>query len=686
MVRVRSAPDAAAEFVYYTSQGPHRFPDIRRTTLGGTRSTRVATRYLGDALSSDGRWLYFDQIEYDGPVAQYADLYAFSLETGRTVRLSHGQRLTDPDVDRRGTRLAAVRARNGLEEVVLWRLARAADGPPALPPTPERVVGTPGCQFATPRWSPDGESVVAVRHCNGSLPAVVVIAAEDGAVHLVSSEPTARSVTPAWMPDGRSIVFASDRQDRRFKLYRVDVASPGSRATPAPVPVLLLDAPGGALWPDVSADGRTVTFTSMTGDGYDVFAATLPEVSTKPGDAPPFDIETLQPTAPCADPLGKPPSDANDRGGEPADARYSPWRTLVPRAWTPVVTIDQSRVDIGAGVGASDVLGYHAYALGASWAVVAPATDFDFGRPPVNWYAGYTYDRWRASLFVSVSDVVDVISVRYADTGLVLASEEQTRELFAGALIPWRRVRISQSWLVGADLNERRFPDATGIRDRRRNAVRAGWGINSSRGFGYSISPEEGVRSVVTLEHVSPAMGADGQATSVTVDGRAYIPGLRDHHVLALRGAAGVGTGDVGVRQAFSLGGSGLPAAGFRFGRRTLGLLRGFDTDTMIGSAVAVANLDYRFPLVRVERGVRTWPLFLRTLHGAFFTDIGSAGSALGALPAAAVSVGAEIASDLTLGYSWGLTLVAGAAWTHDPGRPDRPDRAALFVRTGYAF
>jgi hypothetical protein len=488
------------------------------------------------------------------------------------------------------------------------------------------------------------------------------------------------------MPDGRSIVFASDRQDRRFKLYRVEAPSPGSPAAPPPVPLLLLDVPGGVLWPDVSADGRMVAFTSMTADGYDVFLAALPDVLPVPAGAPASGIGALPQCAPAADPAGVSPSDGSDPGGKPADPRYSPWRTLVPRAWTPVVAIDQSRVDIGASVGASDVLGYHAYALGASWAAVAPAADFDFGRPPVNWYAGYIYDRWRTSAFVSVSDVVDVISVRNAATGLVLSSEEQTRELFAGVLVPWRRVRVSQSWLVGADLNERRFPDPVSTLDRRRNAVRAGWSLNSSRLFGYSISPEAGVRSVVTLERVSPAMGADGEASSATVDGRAYVSGFRGHHVLAIRGAAGLSTGDVGVRRGFSLGESGLPLAGFGFGRRTLGLLRGFGTDTMTGPAIAVANLDYRFPLLRVERGIRTWPLFLRRLHGAVFTDIGAAGPALHSLPAPAVSVGAEIASDLALGYSWGLTLVAGAAWTHDPGRPDQPNRAAVFVRTGYAF
>jgi hypothetical protein len=683
-VRVPSASDAAAESVYYTSQGPHRFPDIRKTTPGATGSTRVATRYLGDALSSDGRWLYFDQIEYAGSVAQYADLYALSLETGRTHRLSHGQRLTDPDVDRTGTRLAAVRARLGHKEVVLWRMVRAADEPPELLPTPERVVGTPGCEFATPRWSPDGRRVVAVRQCSGSLPAIVLIGADDGAVHLVSSEPTERAVTPAWMPDGRSVVFASDRQDRRFKLYRVDVARAGSAATP--VPVLMLDTPGGVLWPDVSADGRTVTFTSMTGAGYDVFAAILPDLPPVPADSPPSGPGTRPPTVASEDPVGMPSSDGSGSRGEPADGRYSPWRTLVPRAWTPVVTLDQSRVDIGASVGATDVLGYHAYALSISWRVSAPTTDFAFSRPPVNWQAAYAYDRWRASAFVSVSDVVDVIGVRDAATGLVRSTEEQTREVFAGVLVPRRRVRVSQSWLVGADLNERRFPDASGLPDRRRNAVRAGWALNSAHVFGYSISPEEGARTVAALEQVSPALGADGRATSVTVDLRAYLPGLREHHVLACRGAAGVSSGDAAVRRAFSLGETGLPAAGFRFGQRTLGLLRGIGTDTMVGSAVAVANLDYRFPLLRVERGISTWPMFLRTLHGAVFTDIGAAGPTLDGLPAPALSIGAEIASDLTLGYSWGLTLVAGAAWTHEPGRTGRPDGAAVFVRTGYAF
>ena len=87
-----------------------------------------------------------------------------------------------------------------------------------------------------------------------------------------------------------------------------------------------------------------------------------------------------------------------------------------------------------------------------------------------------------------------------------------------------------------------------------------------------------------------------------------------------------------------------------------------------------------------MERGIRTWPLFVRMLHGAVFADAGSTGPSLGALRGTAWSAGAELSVDLTLGYSWNLPLTLGVAQTHAPDRPGAPDRAAFYLRTGYAF
>ena len=276
LVRRRAASADEPDVVFYSSQGPHRFPDIRRVDLGGGPSSRVVTRFDGQTLSADGRWLYFDQLEFDGPSAIVSDLYARDLESGRERRLSHGERLTDPDVDAAGTRLVAVRARTGETRLTTWRISRAADGTPALEREPERVLGSAGCQYASPRWSPDATLIVAVRQCTGSLPLIVEIALADGAERVIASG--GRNLTPTWSPDGRTVLFASDREDRRFKLYACDRTE---GAAPAGAPALVLDAPGGIIWPDMASDGSTVVFTSLTADGYDVFAARIPEAALR---------------------------------------------------------------------------------------------------------------------------------------------------------------------------------------------------------------------------------------------------------------------------------------------------------------------------------------------------------------------------------------------------------------------
>ena len=79
VVRRRTPAGAESEAVYFSSQGPHGFPDIRVVGLGGGRSEHVESRYDGQSLSSDGRWLYYDQLEFDGAVAIVADLYARDL-------------------------------------------------------------------------------------------------------------------------------------------------------------------------------------------------------------------------------------------------------------------------------------------------------------------------------------------------------------------------------------------------------------------------------------------------------------------------------------------------------------------------------------------------------------------------------------------------------------------------------
>lgn len=662
--------------VYYSVRTPHEFPAIRRVPSAGGRSTRVVTRYLGDTLSSDGEWLFYDQLEFDGAVAQYADLYAFHISSGRTTRLSRHQRLTDPDVTRDGSRLACVQSGRGGKRLIVYGINRTVGGVPELAATAALVLDEPGCLFSTPRWSPDGTRLVVVRQCEGRLPGLATVDGATGRMIGSYGEGGVRMVTPTWTPDGETVVFASDRRDGRFGLYRVPIARDGSVAAGGCEPVVAM--PGGAMWPDVSPDGRSVVFTSMTGDGWEVYRAAL-AAPGRSDAAPAARSESASPAAPAA-------ASGSAAGTASSSSTYSPWLMLLPRSWEPVLELNADGTKLGARVAGTDVLGYHRWAARVLWALSRPPALWTFGANRPDWQIAYTYDRWRPSLFVVASDAIDQLAVQSVSGQHMVRSDEEVREVFAGAVVPWRRVRIAQSWLVGADLNRRRLPASSGVPDRMRNSLRAGWAVNSSRFYGYSISPEDGLRTSATWEHVSPALGADGEAMSVTVDARAYLQGVARHHVLAIRAAGGTSTGDAGARRQFSLGGSAVPVAPFDFGRHALGLLRGVDIDAMTGPALAVANLDYRFPLAWIERGIRTWPLFLGNVHAAVFADVGTTGLALGSLAHPAASVGAELASDLVLAYSWKLSVTAGFAWTHDPSRPDRPNRPAVFVRTGYAF
>jgi hypothetical protein len=142
--------------------------------------------------------------------------------------------------------------------------------------------------------------------------------------------------------------------------------------------------------------------------------------------------------------------------------------------------------------------------------------------------------------------------------------------------------------------------------------------------------------------------------------------------------------GPDGARRLFSAGGSGPSEPDFDFGRDSIGLLRGFDGSDIVGTRAAVANLDLRFPVARIQRGMRTWPIFFQTLHAAAFVDAGHAWDSAFRTASLRTSTGAELSLDLVILHYVPVTLVAGAAWTRDPVA--NRHRPAFFARIGHAF
>jgi hypothetical protein len=632
--------------IYYAVANPDGFPALMRLPRDGAPS-RVAWRALGGRTSVRGDWIVFDQVERVRSVSLYSDLYAVRTSGGDVTRLTEHARAADPDISPDGTRIVCTVQATGRRALALL------DFSPAAIKTPVTIVDDPDADFTGPRWSPDGRTIVAQRR-RASGYEIVLIDSQTHAVRPLVSRRDARLVTPSWSPDGTAILFSADPADASFNVFAADLISGQvSQVT---------DTAGGAQFPELGPDG-VLTYVGYTPDGKDLFSVSLPRESWT---AVPF-TDAGPPPAKSADapqPVEASPGDAAN-----GLRAYNPFRTLAPTYWTPIVESDAGETVIGAATAMNDALGRHYYAVDAGWAG---------GRAQPDWHAAYAYDRWRPTLFASYADDTDPIR-----GGLV-----RSRELFAGAQLPFRRLRWTETLLAGFDA-EIDTVSCTGdcrVRDPKRElrSLRGGWRHDSRRAYGYGISPEEGFAVEAAAETSRTALGSDVDAGATIADARGYFRVFGRHTVIAARAATALAWGDLAGRRVFSAAGSGPSYPVFDFGRDTVGLLRGFAPEDVIGTRVAVANLDVRFPLARIQRGIGSWPIFFHTLHAAGFVDAANAWDTTFRSADIRTATGGELSLDAVIAHYVRLTFTGGAAWTRDP-TTDR-SRGAFFGRLGYAF
>jgi hypothetical protein len=333
----------------------------------------------------------------------------------------------------------------------------------------------------------------------------------------------------------------------------------------------------------------------------------------------------------------------------------------------------------------ADVLGYHAYSASSSWLVTSPSDAVPPDRATPDWQMSYAYDRWRPTFWFSASSYTSFFGGIADDAGIPLTATRREQQVEAGILIPVRRVRISQTVLSSLVRGWDTFILPGEQLTRKRSAWRGGWSIKSAREYGYSISLEDGVLVGVTTELSREALGSSGDASVVTADGRVYWSPLARHHVLAVRLAGGISTGDRTVGRTFHLGGAQPNASTLTFGSSAISLLRGFGSDTFAGTRVALLNAEYRWPIARPQRGVGTWPFFVHTIHADVFTDLGHTWTQAFSVRDLKSSAGAELSADVVAGYSWPFTVTAGVAWGRDGSRTVA-NGGSVYMRIGRAF
>ncbi len=686
---------------------------------GGVR--RVRTNGVASVDWTPDGALVAAQLEVVRRTRAFNDLYRVEPD-GSVRRLTEGQRLDQPSVTPDGRSAVAVQMHEGRTRLVRVSLAGEAPGQvEPLAALPE------GVHWGFPAVSPDGRRVAAVAWRPGWGADLVVLDASDGRLLRSVTSDQALETAPTWAPDG-TLLWVSDRTGVA-NLYAAapdpETGVPGERRQ-------VTDVVTGVAFPSVDPTGRWIVLSHYGADGWDLARlAYAPGAWADPLPADPRWARAAGQGA-GAEPItftlpADPPADALAPADGPVRP-YSPWPTLRPRYWEPVIRAGESargREVLGPFLGiatvARDVVGRHRAELRAALSTTDARFEgglrYEFrgwGTPVAGvslaqgWDAGGPLVAERTDEGGSTTGVLDTLYVR-----------ERERRAGADLTVPWNRYRRAWALTVGGSvvdehrtLLDRDLEPSERYRLSRPRArlgdLRLALVGSTARSHELAAGPSAGWTASLALRsraELSLADSLDGVVGSDrgfdealgqlrvyrSIGGPGYAP-----HVLALRATGGAARGPGADAFHFDVGGASgqsEPISGFALvgSGPVLFEVRGYPEGWRAGRTAWAASAEWRIPLALVNRGWGLVPLHLDRVHGAFFADGGNAwGPTLGIAgydrprERAIASVGAELRAEVLTFFSVPLTLRAGVGIPLVDAPSGTPARAYLRLGPGY--
>jgi hypothetical protein len=376
--------------------------------------------------------------------------------------------------------------------------------------------------------------------------------------------------------------------------------------------------------------------------------------------AAPLERRTVQALAAAAPSAAAVPVDAEDRP-------YSPWPSLRPTAWAPIIQIADGAVALGAVTYGIDALELHQYLL-------APMIELTQGE--LLGRAEYTYDG-RHGVVANRTLTVRASQPDGSSTKINVYSIKQNAQWVS----LWRHLALNQRWYwgLGAALEEEYFHDLRAATSRVQNERVAGLlgGFDSRRRQWLSEGPSQG-QELRLFAETSRGLNADFGGNVYRADWRGHLPVGKT--VLALRWNEAYGQQQA---ERFELGGSKsddfilLP----QLNERDFAL-RGYSLGTpeLTGHRARVASLEWRTPLADIDRHLMVPPLGLNRVSLNLFMDVGAAWEPARS-PDYHRGIGAELISETRFGYLFGLQARAGVA-----KGLDNTGSTKIYLRAGRAF
>ena len=519
-------------------------------------------------------------------------------------------------------------------------------------------------------WSPDGKYIVASVWRRGLGWNLELFSLVDRTWYRLTDNNNQEG-HPKFTFDGKEIVYSAD-YDGVFNIYRMNLET---RRV-----IKLTNLLGGGFRPCLSPDGKILYFNGAVKDGFDIFKMKIT------GNEPIFQIPVIKERKPIETEPDLLPKEKYEIGS------YSGWwKALYPRYWLPYfkympLNPTNGLYEFGLSVTGNDPLQRHVYALDAA---------FDFQNL---WFTGrltYMYDRWNPAFLGTISRYYTYTSGG-SDNGDWARIRKNTA-FNLDLVFPIITLDETLSFRLGLAYNSESDAKRSGSADKKTDLNDGIVGVavyfSNAKKYRKAISKSDGISILITAENsdifdivASDLLNQDENdytGTVYTLDYRAYLPmGLSQ--VLAIRLVVGWGT-DKG--RPYSLGGFASQSGSSFYGTGTIFNqrkypLRGYDEgiEGLKGRRMGLWSMEWRFPIVTIERGATSPPAGIQKIYGKFFFDAGDAWNG-DSFEEILRSVGAEFNFEVILGYRLSLNIRYGLYYALDSDT-----KANFYVTTGTSF
>jgi len=666
--------------VYHRTNNDQAPAFVQLDPLGGARKVLAEIYGAGTfSLTPDGRAVVFQQVNFlpmprrisGASHVAWNDLFRMDLDSGDVRELTRGRRAQEPDVSPDGKHIACVLGGTSARQL---GIVDAAGGEPRLV-----AADVPGFAY-TPAWSPDGRLIAYSRMKPGGFRDIHLYDVATGTDRALWTD-RAMDVDPRFSPDGRFLLFSSDRtgiynvyayEMREQRLYQV---------------TNLLT---GAFQPVLSPDGKRLVFTGFSSEGFDLYDTPFEPAALLP--AQPFGNARLDSPSDLASEADSPDAAPADQQAPPtveSVGSYQPWKYMYPNTWNfQFYSADVDPVGLGAAgrliTTLGDPVGNHAVGID----VLVPTAGDPSGR------LDYTYAGFWPSFSLTLTRTASVAYNLVMD-GAGVAYRQHAMSASASTGLPvMRRNESSADISFGYSYNAYAPADPLPPADPTRGITikpEVGpdanlfvvWSFVNAHAWPYSISAQEGRRLQLALQISEPALGGRFHTTELTWAWTEYLtPPWARLHAVALLYSGGVGIGD--KRAAFGLGGfveQDLVRSIFLNRRQCCLFLRGYAPSSVVGDQYHLASFEYRAPLVWIERGYSTFPLYLRRINASAFVDAGNAFDGPFRFEDVRYGVGGAMQIQFNLAYYLESELDIGVARGLSKGGSDQ-----LYLVTSFPF